>query len=82
MGAAARAAVKRNAVAFTNLSLALNSEQLVILLVVGQTTDWPSGLVWKVIEALYRRFKPNDIVSKIKLCQMLIKFQCKNMKIQ
>ena len=45
-GAPARAAVRRNSVAYANLSLALNSEQLVRILVAGQTTDWPSGLAW------------------------------------
>ena len=59
------------AVAFTNLSLVMNSKQLVKLLVGGQTTDWTSGLARKVVKALVRRFKPNDFVSKIQLCQML-----------
>ena len=45
-GAPARAAVRRNSVAYANLSLALNSEQLVRILVAGQTTTWPSGLAW------------------------------------
>ena len=37
-GAPARAAVRRNSVAYANLSLALNSKQLVRILVAGQTT--------------------------------------------
>ena len=45
-GAPARAAVRRNSVAYAHLSLALNSEQLVRILVAGQTTAWPSGLAW------------------------------------
>ena len=70
-GAAARAAVRRNSVAYANLSLALNSEQLVRILVAGQTTTWPSGLAWRVVQALHRRFKPADIISKIELRRML-----------
>ena len=70
-GAPARAAVRRNSVAYANLSLALNSEQLVRILVAGQTTAWPSGLVWRVLQALHRRFKPADIISKIELRRML-----------
>ena len=66
-GAPTRAAVRRNSVAYANLSLALNSEQLVHILVVGQTTDWPSGLAWQVVQALHPRFKPADIISKIEL---------------
>ena len=72
-GAAGRAAMRRrrNSVAYANLSLALNSEQLVRILVAGQTTAWPSGLAWRVVQALHRRFKPADIISKIELRRML-----------
>ena len=45
-GAAARAALHHNSVAFANLSLALNSEQMVRLLINGQSEDWLSGLAW------------------------------------
>ena len=37
-GGPTRAAVRQNSVEYANLSLALNSEQLVRILVVGQTT--------------------------------------------
>ena len=67
----ARVAVRRNSVAYANLSLALNTEQLVRILVAGQTTAWPSGLAWRVVQALHRRFKPADIISKIELRCML-----------
>ena len=70
-GGPPRAAVRRNSVAYANLSLALNSKQLVRILVAGQTTAWPSGLAWQVVQALHRRFKPADIISKIKLWRML-----------
>ena len=70
-GAPARAAARRNSVAYANLCLALNSKQLVCILVAGQTTDWPSGLAWRVVQALHRRFKPADIISKIELRRML-----------
>ena len=52
-GGPARAAVRQNSVAYANLSLALNSEQLVCILVAGQTTAWPSGLAWRVVQALH-----------------------------
>ena len=70
-GAPARAAVRRNSVAYANLSLALNSKQLVRILVAGQTTAWPSGLAWRVLQAMHRRFKPAKIISKIELQCML-----------
>ena len=63
--------MRRNSVAYANLSLALNSEQLVRILVAGQTTAWPSGLAWRVVQALHQRFKPADIISKIELRRML-----------
>ena len=37
----------------------------------GQTTAWPSGLAWQVVQALHRQFKPADIISKIELQHML-----------
>ena len=70
-GGPARAAVRRNSVAYVNLSLALNSEKLVHILVAGQTTAWPSGLAWRVVQALHWQFKPANIISKIELWCML-----------
>ena len=57
--------------AYAYLSLALNSEQLVHILVASQTTAWPSGLAWREVQTLHRRFKPADIISKIELWHML-----------
>ena len=70
-GAPTRVAVRRNSVAYANLSLALNSKQLVRILVASQTTAWPSGLAWHVVQALHQQFKPADIISKIELRCML-----------
>ena len=53
-GGPARAAVSQNSVAYANLSLALNSKQLVHILVAGQTKAWPSGLAWQVVQALHQ----------------------------
>ena len=52
-GAPARAAKRRNSVAYATLSLALTSEQLVCILVAGQTMAWPSRLAWRVVQALH-----------------------------
>ena len=46
-------------------------QTVVRILVVSQTTAWPSGLAWRVVHALQRQFKPADIISKIKLRCML-----------
>ena len=58
-GAPARAAVRRNSVAYANLSLALNSEQLVCILVAGQTTAWCGFLRVAVVSAAMLR-KPRS----------------------
>lgn len=70
-GRPAREAKRRNAVAYANLSLAMNTEQTIRMLIAGQTAEWPNGLAWKVVQALHQRFKPADVVSKIELRRAL-----------
>eukprot|EP00957_Ditylum_brightwellii_P066161 5020720-Ditylum_brightwellii.AAC.1 len=35
------------------------------------TTDWPSGLVQKIVVVLHEKFAPQDMVAKIKLRRAL-----------
>ena len=58
-------AKKRNAIAFANLTAALNSPSLIRILMRAQTTAWPSGLACNVIKQLFEKYEPKDTVSLI-----------------
>ena len=58
-------AKKRNAIAFANLTAALDSPSLMGILMRAQTTEWPSGLACNVIKQLFEKYEPKDTVSLI-----------------
>ena len=58
-------AKKRNAIAFANLTTALDSPSLIGILMRAQTTEWPSGLACNVIKQLFAKYEPKDTVSLI-----------------
>ena len=58
-------AKKRNAIAFANLTAALDSPSLIGILMRAQTTGWPSGLACNVIKQLFEKYEPKDTVSLI-----------------
>ena len=65
------AALKRNAVAMANLTMAFTTEQLIGMIYKAANDDWPSGLAYKVIESLFKKYVPQDLVSKIELRRAL-----------
>ena len=58
-------AKKRNAIAFANLTAALDSPSLIGILMRAQTTESPSGLACNVIKQLFEKYEPKDTVSLI-----------------
>ena len=46
------AAAKRNQVAVANLTMAMTTEKAMVAVYEAQDADWPSGLAWKILEAL------------------------------
>ena len=58
-------AKKRNAIAFANLTTALDSPSLIGILMRAQTTEWPSGLACNVIKQLFEKYEPKDTVPLI-----------------
>ena len=58
-------AKKRNAIAFANLTAALDSPSLIGILMRAQTTEWPSGLACNVLKQLFEKYEPKDTVSLI-----------------
>ena len=65
-----RAAKKCNAIAFANLTMALDSPSLIGMLMRAQTDNWPSGLASMVMRQLFDKFKPQDTVSLIDMNQL------------
>jgi hypothetical protein len=58
-------AKKRNKIAFAHLTMALTNESEMCMIYDAKTADWPSGLASLVIDALFAKFKPIDITSRV-----------------
>ena len=73
-------AKKRNAIAFANLTAALDSPSLIGILMRAQTTEWPSGLACNVIKQLFEKYEPKDTVSLIDMNHLKQKIGLTNMQ--
>jgi hypothetical protein len=71
------AAKKQNAVAMANLSMAFTSESTMGMVYKAMTTDWPNGLAHLVIKGLFKKYQPQDMVTRVELQQMLNKIGMK-----
>ena len=69
---------KRNAIAFANLTVALNLPSLIRILMRAQTTAWPSGLACNVIKQLFEKYEPKDMVSLIDMNHLKQKIALSN----
>jgi hypothetical protein len=65
------AAMNRNAIAISNLTLAFSTEAMMGLVYKAMTTSFPSGLAYMVVEALFKKFRPQDTITRVELRQML-----------
>ena len=62
---------KRNNLAIYYLTLAFQNEALLNLVYKSCTQDWPSGLAWKIVEALFIKYKPDDTISRVEMRGLL-----------
>ena len=60
-----------NAIAIANLTIAFTSELLIGMVYQERTTNWPSGLEHMVMDALFKKIVPQDLVSKVELRRAL-----------
>ena len=60
-----------NAIAIANLTTAFTSESLIGMIYQARTTKWPCGLAHMVVDALFKKYVPQDLVSKIELRRAL-----------
>jgi hypothetical protein len=65
------AAKRRNSVAMANLSMAFTSEASMGLIYKSMSKEWPNGLTHLVIKALFKKYHPDDTISKVELRQRL-----------
>ena len=64
-------AKSRNATAMANLTMAFQSEATMGLVYQAMDKKWPGGLVPKVVAAMFKKFQPNDTVTRVEMRQML-----------
>ena len=65
-----KAVKKHYVITFSNLTTALDSPCLIGMLMRAQTTNWPSGLASMVVNQLFDKFKPHDMVLLIDMNQL------------
>ena len=76
-GKAKAAAKKRNQVAMMNLTLAFTNESVMVMIYRARTKEWPRGLAKLVVEALMKKYRPIDTISRVELRQKLNKVTMK-----
>jgi len=69
---------KANFYAVSALTLAFQTESLMDLVRNARTTAWPNGLAWKVVDALFNRYRPNDTMSIVEMKRELRAIQIRN----
>ena len=60
-----------------NLSMAFTSEGTMGLVYKAMTPDWPGGLTYLVTEALNKKYRPQDTITRVELRQKLNKVAMK-----
>ena len=71
-------AIRRNGVAMANLSMAFTSEGTMGLVQYkAMTPEWPGGLAYLVMEALNKKYRPQDTITRVELRQKLNKVAMK-----
>jgi hypothetical protein len=61
------AAKKRNAVAMANQLMAFTSEGSMGQVYNSMTSDWPSELAHLIIKGLFKKYQPQDTVTRVEL---------------
>ena len=64
-------AKKLNAIAIANLTMAFTSESLIGMVYQAKKSKWPGGLAYMVVDSLFKKYVPQDLVSKIELRRAL-----------
>jgi hypothetical protein len=67
----------RNLMAIACMTAAFHDDGLLNLIEAAMTTQWPSGLAYKVVDELFKRYRPVDIISRVEMRARLNKVHMK-----
>jgi hypothetical protein len=62
-----RLARQRNLMAVSCLTMAFSDDALLNIVEQSETADWPSGLAHIVIDELFKKYRPDDIISRVEM---------------
>jgi hypothetical protein len=62
-----REARDRNLMAISCLTMAFQDDALLNMIEQSETADWPSGLAYVVIDELFKKYRPVDIISRVEM---------------
>jgi hypothetical protein len=60
-----KAARYRNRMAISCLTMAFQDDALLNMIEQSETSDWPSGLAYRVVDELFKKYRPVDIISRV-----------------
>jgi len=60
-------AKKANLLAMATLTTSFRTQALIGLCYKAMTSEWPGGLAWKVVDGLFEKYAPKDLISKVEL---------------
>ncbi len=67
-----------NVVAMNLLTVMLcDTDAMIMLIDSTKTEDWPDGLAWKLVEKLYAKLKPSDMIASAEQLEKLMKLKLK-----
>jgi hypothetical protein len=62
-----KAARDRNLMAISCLTMSFQDDALMNIIEQSETADWPSGLAHCVIDELFKKYRPVDIISRVEM---------------
>jgi hypothetical protein len=70
-------ALRRNAVAMAKFTMAFTTEATMGIVFMAQSTEWPTGLAYLVVVCLFKKYRPEDSISRVEVRQQLNKVSMK-----
>ena len=71
-------AVQENAVAMANFTMAFTTDGLMQMVFSSMSADWPEGRACDVVTNLFRKYKPQDTMSKVEMTMAIRKVSMKD----
>lgn len=68
---------KRNGVAMANLAMSFTTESLMGMIYKAVTTEYPGGLAHLVVQALFKKYEPDDKITRVEMRELLAKVSMK-----